>query len=64
MSTKKFILEQVEGIESKLFRSLKETTSRLGEQLRFAGLSKKSAKVAAEMFDRNNYMFLNGREAF
>ena len=46
ITTKNKIIEQVGAIENKFFNSLRETSSRLGEEIRFAGLREKERKIA------------------
>ena len=44
--TKHKIIEQVGAIENKFFNSLMEASSRLVEEIRFAGLGEKERKIA------------------
>ena len=64
-STQRYIAEQVAAIEDKFFISLREASSRLGEELRFAGLGERERerRVAEEIYDRGNANCLKGKEA-
>ena len=63
LPVKKYILEKMGGIENKFFQSLRENNNRLGEEIRLAGLKKKSKDMIQEIFDRKNPKCLRGIEA-
>ena len=61
--TKKYILEQVGIVESKLFKSLQEASNKLIKDIRFAGIGEKERKIIEEIYDKNNVKCLKGGEA-
>ena len=63
LPTKKYILEQMGGIEGRFFQSLRQVSDRLGEEIRLAGLGEREQRIAQEIFDRKNPTCLKGKEA-
>ena len=63
LPTKKYLLEQMGGIETRFFQSLRQVSDRLAEEIRWAGLGEREQNIAQEIFDRNNPTCLKGKEA-
>ena len=60
---KGYILERVEAIEGNFFNALKETSSSLEEEIRFAGLGDKEKRVIEEIYEKGHAKWLKGKEA-